>query len=186
MCKILLQFRLLWLNLVVNMAHRLPNLIRTTKKPAHYVSCRLLSSHFYPVENEYVTQPIYPPILDTSRKAKWERTMDGIAKTVTDQPTVEEKLIQMNEPKYYGFWSCKLVEQVLIYNALPFVQFATRTTVSSGLPQSHGLEERASNLLPQLKEKVEAVIVQETESAGSARYFYNLINFSPKYNKCLQ
>lgn len=143
------------------MAHRFSSLtVRVAGKPGLSCSCRLFSSHFHPVESEYVDEPCYPPIVDLSRQARKNRAADAVAQSVTDLPTVEEKLIQLNEPKYYGFWSLKLSERLIGHNLLPFIQFATRTTLSRDLPK---VSEQAAALAPALSDKVQQAIVQEFE-----------------------
>ena len=149
------------------MAHRFSNLALFNKKPLA-TNWRCFSSHFYPSQSEYVDEPIYPEIIDLSCKAKKERSKDAIGHEMKKLPTVEEKLIQLNEPKYYGFWSLQLREHCISYNALPFVQFATRTALTYQLPHLYAtLDESVTNLLPKLKELVSELILQDLESVAN-------------------
>jgi len=125
---------------------------------------RTFSSRFFPVEKEYTDEAIYPPIINLSRQSVKDRRIDGIAQHITSLPTVEEKLIELNAPKYYGWWSSQLQEAKIPYNALPFIQFATRSTIEKKLPSLYSeLDDAASKYCSNLKDKVQNVILQELE-----------------------
>ena len=126
--------------------------------------CRTFSSRFFPVENEYVDEACYPPILDLSRQSVKDRKVDGLAQHITSLPTVEEKLIELNAPKYYGWWSSQLSGTNIPYNAQPFVQFATRSCVERNLPSLYSdLDDTASKYSSALKDSVQDLILQELE-----------------------
>lgn len=130
---------------------------------------RTFSSRFFPVEKEYSDEAIYPPILDLSRQSVKDRKIDEVARHITNLPTVEEKLIELNAPKYYGWWSTQLRDVNIPYNALPFVQFATRSCVEKKLPGLYSeLDEAASKYSSALKDSVQQIILQEFEY-GSLR-----------------
>lgn len=144
------------------MAHRLSLAIRVNQKTLGFLPCRRVSSYFQPSESEFVDQPVYPPILDMSRQAIKARKIEAVAEKVTSQPTVEEKLIELNMPKYYGWWACQLYEKKIPYNALPFIQFATRTCLVSEQPMSYAsLESAADKYLDKVKGPLCDLILQE-------------------------
>jgi small subunit ribosomal protein S30 len=69
----------------------------------------------------------YPPIVDTSLKAKKQRQFMEVQEKVKKCPSIEEKIIQINMPKFYGFKCLMLNDRVYPYNSLPFVQYITKT-----------------------------------------------------------
>lgn len=78
-------------------------------------------------ENEYTESPQYPPILDMSLEARKLRERQSLHKKIQDINTVEEKQIALNMPRYYG-WKCIMLQEDKVpYNALPLVQYYTRS-----------------------------------------------------------
>lgn len=147
------------------MAHRLA-VVSGIGKKSLISQYRRISSYFQPSESEYVSEPVYPPILDLSYEGIKDRKIETQAQKITDLPTVEEKLVELNAPKYYGWWACHLKEMFIPYDALPFCQYATRTCLSNGLPPVYaGLDEMATNSLPKVKEQLNNLILQEFEFA---------------------
>jgi len=159
---------------------------------------RTFSSRFFPVEKEYTDEAIYPPIINLSRQSVKDRRIDGIAQHITSLPTVEEKLIELNAPKYYGWWSSQLQEAKIPYNALPFIQFATRSTIEKKLPSLYSeLDDAASKYCSNLKDKVQNVILQELEygtlrtnrhgefRSKATREERTIRNFVPQLNRLL-
>ena len=145
------------------MAHRIAVANKATKKTL-ISQCRRISSYFQPSESEFTPEPVYPPILDLSYQAVKDRNIEAVAQKITNLPTVEEKLIELNEPKYYGWWACQLKERKIPYNALPFAQFATRTCLVDELPSIYtGFDEVASKSLPFIKDKLSDLILQELQ-----------------------
>lgn len=143
------------------MAHRLAVANEATKKTL-ISQCRRISSYFQPSESEFTAEPVYPPILDLSYQAVKDRKIEAVAQNITNLPTVEEKLIELNAPKYYGWWACRLKERQISYDALPFTQFATRTCLANELPSIYtGLDEIASKSVPIIKDKLNDLILQE-------------------------
>lgn len=71
--------------------------------------------------------PQYPPIITNSvldrRARKKQEWFDKIRKI----PTIEEKLLELNMPRYYGYRCLMLDDHKLPYNALPFIQYITNT-----------------------------------------------------------
>lgn len=159
------------------MAYRLSLAKQVSQKILKNIpQCRRISSYFQPSESEYVDQPVYPPILDMSRDSVKARQIEAVAQKITNLPTVEEKLIELNEPKYWGWWACQLREDFVPYNALPFAQFATRTCLVPGSPDIYkDLESRAQQLIPTVKGPLCDLILQMVECA-SARYIFSNIN----------
>lgn len=56
--------------------------------------------------SEYTATPAYPAVEDLSRAAKRRRQKEEWHAKVTGLPTVEQKAVELNMPKYYGHWSC--------------------------------------------------------------------------------
>ena len=160
------------------MAHKICFSLQITKRtlssPSHQF--RRVSSYFQPSESEYFDgPPVYPPILDLSPEAVWDRTVENRAEQFKYLPTVEEKLIELNKPRYYGWWSCQLTEFKIPYNGLPFIQFATRSCMSSGLPPAYkDLEVAAEKFLPIIKGPLSDLILQEF-SCTEPRYILKTI-----------
>lgn len=69
----------------------------------------------------------YPPIVDNSflerQKLKTLEQYDRIKRC----PTIEEKIIELNMPRYWGFRCLKMGDEWYPYNALPMVKYATKT-----------------------------------------------------------
>lgn len=148
------------------MAYRLAFANRLAKTLPNSLNqqCRRLSSYFQPSESEYVDVPVYPQILDVSPPAINTRKIEEGAQKITKLPTVEEKLIELNAPKYYGWWACQLTDNIVPYNVLPFYQFATRSAVQEGLPSIYSnADEAAAQYLPIVKDRLSELILQEFE-----------------------
>ncbi|XP_037937838.1 28S ribosomal protein S30, mitochondrial-like [Teleopsis dalmanni] len=77
--------------------------------------------------SEYTDEPQYPEIQDVSFKARKVREKEDWYKEIEEVPTVEEKLIKINMPRYYGYKVFKLTDEKLPYNCLPAIQHYTRT-----------------------------------------------------------
>ncbi|XP_043277683.1 39S ribosomal protein S30, mitochondrial [Venturia canescens] len=122
-----------------------------------------------PVVNQTETEPQYPPIKDLFFKAHFKRQREELAKGIADARTVEEKMIKLNMPRYYGFRSVMLTESNLQYNAIDQIQYITRTHVPKepGLPSYYdhvitpeGLQEN----ITKIKESIEDCLVFEYTS----------------------
>ena len=134
------------------------------KSPSHVF--RSLSSYFQPSESEYVDVPVYPPILGMSQQAIADRKIESEAKKITSLPTVEEKLVELNAPKYYGWWACQLSDYKIPYDGLQFYKFATRTAVQEGLPPIYSTtDEAVAQYFPVVKSHLSELILQEFEYA---------------------
>ena len=153
---------------ISNMAHRFLRVagysIREIGICRRFVSIdrKNLQQH---LDGEYTNEPCYPPILDLSRQATKERVAKHRSDKIKQLSTVEERLVELNAPKYYGWWSCCFQEKLIPYNALPFVQFATRTAVERGLPAVYDkLDEEARQATDEIQGQVRDLIIQEFES----------------------
>lgn len=99
---------------------------------------RTLASQATPaVEETHVTEVsspkktvAYPEIVSVTPRAIYRRQQEAYFDKIKKLGTVEEKLIALNLPKYYGWPSFILKENVVPYNYLPFAQFFTRTVIS--------------------------------------------------------
>ncbi|KAH8264734.1 hypothetical protein KR044_006936 [Drosophila immigrans] len=78
---------------------------------------------------EYTTEPEYPEIRDLSIKARKQQTAVDWHNEIRAVPTVEEKMIKLNMPRYYGYKVVDLTDKLLPYNALPLTQHYTRTVL---------------------------------------------------------
>ncbi|XP_013108083.2 large ribosomal subunit protein mL65 [Stomoxys calcitrans] len=98
--------------------------IATPTKNAHAAVQRDTSG----VENEeYWVEPQYPQIKDKSFKGQKETKALEWQQEIQNVPTVEEKLIKINMPRYYGYKVVQMNEERLPYNCLPAIQYYTRT-----------------------------------------------------------
>ncbi|XP_053978120.1 28S ribosomal protein S30, mitochondrial [Hylaeus volcanicus] len=75
------------------------------------------------------TEVTYPPILDVSLQARFRRKKEEWHNKIKKLESVEEKLIGINMPHYYGWKSLELNETVIPYNCLDHAQYITRTHV---------------------------------------------------------
>lgn len=76
----------------------------------------------------------YPPILDPSRKAVADREKLKWHDQVKNCGTIEEKLIKVNMPAYWGLRTTPLLNDEYHYNCFPYIQHWTRTQYGNGLP----------------------------------------------------
>jgi len=123
---------------------------------------RLLSrlSHNAVAVSEYTETPEYPQITDTSVEARRQRTKEEWHDEIASLPTIQQKLMEINMPKYYGYWSCQMNSSKHNLNALEFVQYATRTHVMNDLPEEYYAQEKteAEKILPMIRDQVEGLI----------------------------
>lgn len=78
----------------------------------------------------------YPPILEMSRKAVKDREKMAWHEEVKKLNTIEEKLIKVNMPAYWGLRTTPLENDEYHYNCFPYFQHWTRTQYEVGLPSS--------------------------------------------------
>lgn len=79
-------------------------------------------------ESEYYDEPPYPPIREFPPKFtdKVADTKRKRIEKIKNVETIEEKIIELNLPRYYGF-KCLMMSDRLPYDSLPYVQFCTNT-----------------------------------------------------------
>lgn len=69
----------------------------------------------------------YPPIVDDSFEAKLKRKYVEQFERIKQCPTIEEKIIELNMPRYWGFRCMMMGDEWYPYNPLPFVKYSTKT-----------------------------------------------------------
>jgi small subunit ribosomal protein S30 len=115
-------------------------------------------------EQEYTETPQYPQILDTSYEARQQRMAERWHEKIKALKTVEEKLVEINVPRYYGLKCILLGEDSIPYNSLSFAQHVTRTHLrefTNLAPYSTELEEEANKLLEHVKPWIEEALIFE-------------------------
>lgn len=122
---------------------------------------RFVSETSGSVEDEYTKEPIYPDIVDPSFRKKKERQSLSWHEEVKNLNTVEEKLLKVNMPRYYGFRNYQLNDDHFRYNCLPFLQHWTRTSFEEGIPTGYygKTAEEENQLVAQLKDLIEEAVV---------------------------
>lgn len=107
-------------------------------------------------EDEYTTTPQYPP-LEKTEEFLGEKKQKEWYEKIKRQPTVEEKLFEVNVPRYYG-WKCFMVyEGVIPFNNLVFSQHMTRTHLirTETLPDFYSASlKKSSNLAKEIASSV--------------------------------
>lgn len=109
------------------------------------------------VDSEYTDEAVYPPIMDNSRDAIKAREKNEWHMKIKRIGTIEEKLIEINVPKYYGYKCVMLSEKEFPYNTMRFLQYATNTEFVEESHASSGEEEtkKVDNFLNLIKSDVE-------------------------------
>lgn len=113
-------------------------------------------------DDEYTATPQYPPILDLSFKKRKDREKHAAHKEVETVPTIEEKQIKLNMPKYYGFKCHMFHENEIPYDQLNLVQYITKThlIVNNDLPDYYkGVN--VDKLCEDIKSQVEDALLIE-------------------------
>lgn len=105
-------------------------------------------------ESEYTEVAEYPEILDTTFTARKERETMTWQEEVQAAPTVEEKMIKINMPRYYGYKVVELNDARLPYNCLPAIQHYTRTVYES-IPVDVKEDEKLSTYVEAIKGDVQ-------------------------------
>ncbi|XP_030381539.1 28S ribosomal protein S30, mitochondrial [Scaptodrosophila lebanonensis] len=77
--------------------------------------------------SEYTDTPEYPPIRDLNFKSRKRQEATDWHEEIRKVPTIEEKIIKLNMPRYYGYKVVDLTDTKIPYNALPLTQHYTRT-----------------------------------------------------------
>lgn len=71
--------------------------------------------------------PEYPPIVDLASEARQARKKQEWFDKIQRIPTIEEKLMELNMPRFWGYRCLMLNDYNYPYNALPFIQYVTKT-----------------------------------------------------------
>ncbi|XP_016996213.2 large ribosomal subunit protein mL65 [Drosophila takahashii] len=74
-------------------------------------------------------EPAYPVIRDPSFKARKQKDAADWHEEIRQVATVEEKMIKINMPRYYGYKVVDFNDSKIPYNALPLTQHYTRTVL---------------------------------------------------------
>lgn len=120
----------------------------------------------YPAPVEDNSLPAeYPKIEDLSTEATNSRLREIYYDKIKALNTVEEKLIALNLPKFYGWPTFHLKENQVPYDYLPFAQYITRSVIceQSTLPLLVS-EEQIRPLIAQLKAELEKVLIFELQN----------------------
>lgn len=124
-------------------------------------------------QDEYTDQPNYPPILDMTPNGKKKRERETTRQNIKNINTVEEKQIALNMPRYYG-WECVMLnEDKIPYNAMPLVQYYTRTHFKpvESLPDVYqDSSSMADTVVQEIKSQIEDCIVIENEGIQYVYY----------------
>lgn len=80
-------------------------------------------------DSEYTAEPEYPVIRDLSYKGRKVQSAKDWHDEIRRVATVEEKMIKVNMPRYYGYKVVDLNDTKMPYNALPLMQHYTRTVL---------------------------------------------------------
>lgn len=114
--------------------------------------------------------PQYPEIKDITWRGRRKDVAAAWSQKIQDLGTVEEKLIAVNIPRYYG-WKCIMLrEGMQFYDSLPLCQHLTKTHLVDGLPSIYNTneaEEAATQLANEVKSEVEEVLVYEMSRSMS-------------------
>lgn len=105
----------------------------------------------------------YPPIYDMAPPAVAERRKIAWHEAVKNLKTIEEKLLKVNMPYYYGLRTTPLVNDEYHYNCLPYIQHWTRTQVENGLPADwcKRSKEEVGGLVNKIRDEfIEAILFQ--------------------------
>uniref|UniRef100_A0A1I8MAF7 28S ribosomal protein S30, mitochondrial n=1 Tax=Musca domestica TaxID=7370 RepID=A0A1I8MAF7_MUSDO len=107
--------------------------------------------------DEYWETPQYPEIKDTSFDGRKKDEAKTWHEQIQKTPTVEEKLIKINMPRYYGYKVVHMNEERLPYNCLPAIQHYTRTHFE---PMENEVkeDEKLSAFVTALKERIVDVV----------------------------
>ncbi|XP_036343987.1 39S ribosomal protein S30, mitochondrial-like [Rhagoletis pomonella] len=113
-------------------------------------------------DDEYIDEAVYPEIQDLSFRARKKRESESWHEEIRRVPTVEEKLIKINMPRYYGYKVVKLSDSKVPYNSLPAMQHYTRTIYEdikiSGSSSEGDLSGRQKEYLASMKTDLQDAI----------------------------
>lgn len=126
---------------------------------------RCLSTKQEAQHEEYTDEAQYPPILDLSYDANKLRKVQSWHEKIKSLNTIEEKLMELNMPRYYGYPCMMLNDRKFPYNSMPFIQYCTRTHFKENLPDFYnGFSEKSQSFLGLIKSDIEEAL--EFEFSG--------------------
>lgn len=126
-----------------------PNLLKKSK-------CFSTKPQIHKNNNEYNEIAVYPEIVDTSYDARKSRKIQTWHEKIKKLGTIEEKLLELNMPRYYGYSCVMLNDKKMPYNTLPLIQYCTRTHFKENLPSYYEKNsEKANNFLQLVKSDLE-------------------------------
>ncbi|XP_055913810.1 28S ribosomal protein S30, mitochondrial [Eupeodes corollae] len=112
--------------------------LKRSSSRCHYLRQSIKTKRHYAAQpqlnvasDEYTDKPEYPEIFELSREARMRREKQSWHEQIQSVPTVEEKLIKINMPRYYGFKTVMLNSAENPYNCLPLNQHYTRTVLEA-------------------------------------------------------
>lgn len=117
------------------------------------------------VQSDYTDKAEYPEILNNSyhqrmgrRKLEWHDKIKRIS-------TIEEKLIEINIPRYYGYKSLMLNDRYFPYACLPFFQYVTKTEFVEQpyTPKNEAEAKSVENFLTLIKADIEEALEFELD-----------------------
>lgn len=108
----------------------------------------------------------FPPIQDLTRDARNRRKREEWHDKVKKLGTVEEKIFELNMPRYYGWKTVIIKEETIPYDPLSHTQYVTRTHVMNepGLPDCYNnivSPETLDSLVQAVKTPVEDALLFE-------------------------
>lgn len=117
-------------------------------------------------EADDASKPMYLPVEDVSWRAKWKRNRQTWYDKIKSLETVEEKLFEINMPRYYGWKPLILKEHYIPFDALSHAQYCTRTHIvkESGLPEYYNnvvSNEQLDRMVQAIKSDIEHNIIFE-------------------------
>lgn len=147
-----------------------------------FYACRYSSDVNARLVKENNPYPEYPPILDMSEEAVQRRERQKWYDKIQRLGTVEEKLFEINLPRYYGWESLLLEEGVgILYNSLPFSKYMTRTHFYNNLPDRYrGLSDTEEKTVNTWMEKVKSHVQDALLFEYNFKRYATLSNMSDK------
>lgn len=117
------------------------------------------------VDNDYEEKAEYPPIVENNFRLKKQREVHEWHEKIKRIETIEEKLIEINIPRYYGHKCLMLNDRTYPYNTLPFFQYATNTEFieESHVAKNEGDSKIVDNFLGIIKAEVQDALEFELD-----------------------
>lgn len=118
--------------------------VKYLSKNSNFKFIRLFSSA---VQQEVSQNEVkYPPIIDTSSEQRRTRSKLEWHDKIKRCPTIEEKIIELNIPRYYGYKCLMLDGTRYPYNIKPFAQYITKTDFQELLPNTFADENQSKKI----------------------------------------